>query len=81
MTKTPAEILNDVISWYPSLREFARAIQEDSRDVAIWRSGKRKVSPRAVIKICALHPAYKPYDLNPDVFPANLILHFGVNNE
>ncbi len=79
--KIAAEILGDLIAQYPSLREFARVIREDGRDIGIWRSDKRRITPRAVIKICELHPDIKPHDLNPDIFPANLTLHFGEENE
>ena len=77
MTKTSSDIIGELIrSNYQSLREFSRAIQEDGRDISIWRDGKRKITARAVIKICELHPNIKPHDLNPLVFPAYLKLVF-----
>ncbi len=81
MTKKPEEIINELANRHASLREFARSIGEDGTDVMNWRNGKRKVRPRAVIKICELYPEYKPHDLNPDIFPANLTLNFGEPNE
>jgi hypothetical protein len=81
MTIKPADIINDLIKRYASLREFARAIREDGSDVMRWRHERGKVRPRAVIKICELFPEYKPHDLNPEVFPAHLTLHFGEHNE
>lgn len=74
MTIKPADIINELIQDYASLREFARAIGEDGSDVMRWRHDRSKVTPRAVIKICKLYPSIAPYKLNPDIFPEDL--HF-----
>lgn len=79
MTKKPADIINELIQDYASLREFARAIGEDGSDVMRWRYDRSKVTPRAVIKICKLYPAIAPYELNPDVFPEDLVVIFKDN--
>lgn len=74
--KSPAEIIDELISHYASQREFARAIREDGSDVMRWRYGRAKITARAVIKICELHPTYLAHQLNPEVFPHNLALIF-----
>lgn len=79
--KTPADFLNDLISQYPSVREFSRAIGEDASDVVKWRYSKCAIRVRAVISICRIHPNIKPHDLNPLWFPADLDFKFGDNNE
>ncbi len=76
MIRKPEEIINELIKQYSSLREFARAIHEDASDVMRWRYGRARVTPRAVIKICELHPVYLAHELNPDIFPHNLALYF-----
>lgn len=81
MTKKPETIINDLISRYESLRDFSRTIQEDSSDVMRWRFGRSKVRPRAVIKICELHPEIQPHELNADIFPAHLTFKFGDKHE
>ncbi len=75
--KKPAEILSELITQYESMREFSRAIGEDSGDVARWKTEQRKIHPRAVINICRLHPDINPYLLNPGTFPEDLRLQFG----
>ena len=76
---TAAEIINELISKYPTAREFARAIGEDGADIIRWRMGRSKVKGRAVIAICRLHPEIRPHDLNPEWFPADLSFFFGEN--
>ena len=70
------EILNDVIGEYKSVREFARSIEEDPADIFRWKVGKRKINPRAVIKIVQRHPKIKAHDLNCDVFPRGISFNF-----
>lgn len=70
------ELLCDIISQYKSVREFARAIEEDPADIFRWKVGKRKINPRAVIKIVRLHPDVYAYDLNSDVFPRGMTFNF-----
>lgn len=70
------KILNTVISEYQSIREFARAIEEDPADIFRWKAGKRKINPRAVIKIVKEHPRVKPHDLNSDVFLKGMTFNF-----
>lgn len=72
-----AEYLNGIISGYKTLKEFSRAIEEDSADIFRWRTGRRIINPRAVITIARLHPEVEPHLLNPFVFPSDLTLKFG----
>jgi hypothetical protein len=74
---TPQEIINDLLTKYPSSREFARAINEDAADIIRWRYGRCKVKARAVISICRLHKEISPHALNPEIFPADLNFIFG----
>lgn len=76
MIRLPEEVIEDLITKYGSARAFARAISEDSSDVLRWCKGIRPVSPRAVVKICELHPEILPYELNPGVFPFSVDLVF-----
>jgi DNA-binding transcriptional regulator YdaS (Cro superfamily) len=76
MGLTPAEIICQLISKYGSMREFARFVAEDSTDIMRWKTGKRTITPRAVIKICRKHPEILPFELNPDVFPTDLDFNF-----
>lgn len=59
-----------------SLREFSRLISEDAVDVTRWLKGNVKITPRAVITICRLHPEIIPNELNPYVFPEDLKFEF-----
>lgn len=70
------KILCDIIEQYNSVREFARAIEEDPADIFRWKAGKRKINPRAVIKIVRLHPEVWPHELNEDVFLHNMTFNF-----
>jgi len=65
-------LINELVSKYESMREFARAIQEHYSDVSRWCSGKIPIKLRAVIEICRLYPAIKPNQLNPAIFPDDL---------
>lgn len=71
-----ALILCNIISDYKSVREFARAIEEDPADIFRWKVGKRKINPRAVIKIVRLYPDIEPHDLNSDVFLKGMTFNF-----
>lgn len=73
MKDRSVEIFNGVLNQYPTSRAFARIIGEDAADVIRWRFGRSKIRPRAVIQICKLHPEIKPYELNAEVFPKDLI--------
>ncbi len=81
MIKKPNEILKEIIAKYTTMREFCKKIDEDAADVFLWKRGTRKIHPRAVIKICYLHPEIKPYQLNKLVFPKDLKLVFGEKHE
>lgn len=70
------KLLCDIISNYKSIREFARAIEEDPADIFRWKAGKRKINPRAVVKIVRLHPIIMPHDLNNDVFLKGMTFNF-----
>ena len=70
------KLLCDIISQYKSVREFARAIEEDPADIFRWKVGKRKINPRAVIKIVRLHPEISAHDLNNDVFLKGMTFNF-----
>ena len=70
------KILNDLLTEYKSIREFARAISEDPADVFRWKADKRAIHPRAVISIVKLHPKIKAHDLNPDVFEKGITFNF-----
>lgn len=78
-TKSPADIINELLDKAPTSRDFARSINEDAADIIRWRYGRSKIKPRAVIAICRLHPELRPHDLNPDIFPADLSFFFGDN--
>ena len=69
-------LLCNIISQYKSVREFARAIEEDPADIFRWKVGKRKINPRAVIKIVRLHPEIAAHDLNNDVFLKGMTFNF-----
>jgi hypothetical protein len=75
--KTPAEVLNELIAQYPTAKEFARKINEDTTDVLRWRHGRAMMSTRAVVSVCRLHPKVKPHQLNPKWFPVDLTFKFG----
>ena len=66
------KVLEKLISQYPSMREFARTIREDITDVSRWKCGKKRLTTRAIVSICCLHPEVKPFQLNPDNFPREL---------
>lgn len=70
------KLLNSIIEQYKSIREFARAIEEDPADIFRWRANKRKINPRAVIKIVRSHPEVDPYELNNDVFLKGMTFNF-----
>jgi hypothetical protein len=70
------ELLCNIISEYKSIREFARAIEEDPADIFRWKAGKRKINPRAVIKIVRRHPKIAAHDLNGDVFLKGMTFNF-----
>lgn len=72
----PEKILETILKDYKSIREFARMIEIDPADVHRWRSGKRKIHPRAVINIVRLHPDLSAHDLNPTVFEEGLTFNF-----
>ncbi len=76
MTVLSISLLNEIIDQYKSVREFARAIEEDPADIFRWKVGKRKINPRAVIKIVRLHPKVKAHDLNSDVFLKGMTFNF-----
>lgn len=78
--KTPADIVNELIALYPSASEFSRKIGENKTDVLRWRHGRMKLSARAVVSICRLHPQVRPHQLNPNWFPADLTFIFGEQN-
>ncbi len=73
----PEDILQGIVDQYKSVREFARAIQEDPADIFRWKAGKRKINPRAVINIVKLHPELSAHDLNPETFEFGLTFNFG----
>ncbi len=73
---TSEKILCDIIAEYKSVREFARAIEEDPADIFRWKVGRRKINPRAVIRIVRLHPKVSAHDLNPDVFLKGMTFNF-----
>lgn len=73
---TAIELLNGIIGQYRSIREFARAIEEDPADIFRWRAGKRKINPRAVIKIVREHPHIMAHELNSDVFLKGMTFNF-----
>ncbi len=54
-----------------SLRDFALEISECISDVSKWKSGKKHLSVRAIVKICRMFDL-NPYELNPDYFPSDL---------
>ena len=72
----PNKILESLIKRYSSMREFARTIGEDTTDIIYWKTGKRKICGRAVVKIVKIHPEILPFELNPEMFPENLDFHF-----
>ncbi len=73
---TSEKLLCDIIAEYKSVREFARAIEEDPADIFRWKVGRRKINPRAVIKIVRLHPKVLAHDLNADVFLKGMTFNF-----
>lgn len=72
--KRSMEIIRGLINKYSSMREFARAINEDASDVIKWRDGMR-VKPRAVVTITKIFNI-QPSLLRPDLFPSNLRMTF-----
>ncbi len=70
------KLLNKIAEEYKSVREFARAIEEDPADIFRWKAGKRKINPRAVVKIVKLHPQVKAHELNSDVFLKGMTFNF-----
>ena len=60
---------------YSTDREFARALQEDTADIARWKKSFVKVSPRCVVTLALLHGA-NVHLLRPDIFPAGCEIHF-----
>jgi len=66
----------DILDKYESIRALSREINEDPSDISRWRDGVRRISPRAVISICRLHPDVLPNDLS-EIFPADLTFNFG----
>lgn len=69
-------ILDQLISEHKSMRAFARSIHEDASDVHRWQKGKGKMKLRAVIEVCRQYPNVKPFDLNPEEFPEDLLFKF-----
>jgi hypothetical protein len=62
------DILEELIKKHKSLREFARAINEDSSDVVRWRKGSSKIHMRAAVCIAKIYKI-NIHDLRPDIFP------------
>ena len=54
-----------------SLRDFSLEIGECISDVSKWKSGRKHLSVRVIVKLCRLF-GVKPYELNPDHFPRDL---------
>jgi uncharacterized membrane protein YkvA (DUF1232 family) len=72
-TKKSMSLLSALIeNFYPTMREFSRTIHEETSDVSRWKGGHKKITMRALVEICRLHPVIIPWDLRPDVFPENL---------
>ena len=72
-TKKAMVILTALIDKrYPTMREFARTIHEETSDVSRWKGGHKKVTVRALVEIIRLHPVIKAWDLRPDIFPEEL---------
>ncbi len=69
------KILDTLINKHESMREFARAINEDPAAVCHWKNGKIVIHARAVISI-ARHFNIAPNELRPDIFPDDLKLIF-----
>lgn len=65
-------IIKSLVEHYNSMRAFSRYIAEDPADVCNWMKGKKKIQPRAIIKICRLHPEISPNSLNSEIFPEDL---------
>lgn len=72
----PDEILTGIIKQYGTVREFARAIDEDPADIYLWKTGRRKITARAVVSIIKQHPDFEPYELNPWVFEKGMTFQF-----
>lgn len=75
-TKECILLLNELISHYKNIRDFALTINVDPADVFRWRTGRRKITPKAVVNIIREHPDVKPYELNPEIFPEDVIIRF-----
>lgn len=58
-----------------SLRDFALEIEECISDVSKWKSGKKPLSVRVIVKLCRMFGTF-PHDLNPDHFPEDLLFTF-----
>ncbi len=63
-----------------SLRDFALEIKECISDVSKWKSGKKQLSVRAIVKICRMFDV-NPHELNPDHFPPDLQFVFDKSNK
>jgi hypothetical protein len=74
--KTAIWHLEQLIKKESSARSFAFGIEEDPADIARWRTGKTKIKPRAVIKICKKYYRMSPSDFRPDIFPKGMIITF-----
>lgn len=59
-----------------SLRQFAYLINENASDVCKWRAAKKNLTIRVIVTLCRMFNL-RPHDLNPDVFPADLLFEFG----
>lgn len=65
--------LEKLIKKHPSLRAFARHINEDASDICRWKSG-RTIRTRSIINIIQYYPEIMPHELDPENYPENL--HF-----
>jgi len=58
-----------------SLRQFAYIINENASDVCKWRAAKKNLTIRVIVTLCRMFNL-RPHDLNPDVFPPDLLFQF-----
>ena len=58
-----------------SMRDFALHIEECVSDVSKWKSGRKHLTVRVIVKLCRMFDVY-PHELNPDHFPMDVRLEF-----
>ena len=74
-TNIAMKLFTTLLNRFPNQRAFSRAIDEDCADIYLWKTGRKRIRPRAVVTMARLFGA-DPHMLRPDIFQDDVKLVF-----